>query len=94
MEPGQGRAEVNALQRLWAALEQLLPADQIAALKQQYVEDAAKDRRQSEYNSWLRRRNQAVHDIRTGPEDTVKRSQLRLIGILTWLETHADWDRE
>jgi hypothetical protein len=85
---------MNALQRLWATLDSLLPADQIATLKQQYVENAARDRRQSEYNAWLRRRNQAVHDIRTADYASVGGAQVRLTAILTWLETHADWDQE
>lgn len=86
---------MNAQQHLWKRLAQLLPADQLAKLKQQYVDDCARDRRQSEYNTWCRRRNEAAHVIRTAADlGTVKRAQVRLIAILTWLEKHQDWDRE
>lgn len=86
---------MNALQHLWVTLEQLFPADQIAALKQQYTRDAGNDRRQSEYYSWCRRRDQTAHVIRTATDQaTVRSAQERLTAILTWLEQHVDWDKE
>lgn len=87
---------MNALQRLWAHLEVLLPADEIAMMKRQYAEDAARDQRRSKYRRWLKYEQQALATLHLCQEEPlyldIKESALRkLQHAQTWLAEHQDW---
>lgn len=86
---------MNALQHLWASLEQLLPADQVAELKRRYSEDAARDGHHSKYRAQARREQECLKIVNTVDDidypDTVKRARERLSNIRKWLEEHQDW---
>jgi hypothetical protein len=96
MEPGQGCAEVNALQHLWARLEGLLSADEIARMKRQYAEDAARDQQRSKYRTWLRREQEALatlHQCQLEPmyPGTKEAAERKLQRAQGWLTKHQDW---
>jgi uncharacterized protein YlxW (UPF0749 family) len=86
---------VNAQQRLWALLTDILPADELADLKRQYAADQARDQRRSKYRAWLRREQQALanlaaYDVGDYP-DTVRRNQAELQRAQAWLQEHIQW---
>jgi hypothetical protein len=100
MEPGKGRAPVNALQHLWARLEGLLSADEIARMKRQYAEDAARDQQRSKYRMWSRREQEALgllHMYQLEPPETAKEAAMveaaerKLERAQKWLSSHLDW---
>jgi hypothetical protein len=91
----------NAYQILWQRLAEVLPAAQLAALRDQHLQDLARDRQRSQYRRYLRyeRQSQATiqmcdHDRRLGLENDPKirrRAEERLARIRAWLAEHDEW---
>jgi hypothetical protein len=89
---------LNALQQLWSTLGDLLPGEIIAELQRQYAQNAAADRRHSQYRNWQRREREALSILALFDEfdhpGTHDRGRKRLEQARAWLELHQDWRPE
>lgn len=87
---------MNALQRHWERLAQLLPADLLAELDAQYKRDLVRDRQVGEFRKYLRHCKEAGYILNTYDPgdypDTIIRARQKLARALSWLKEHEDWN--